>query len=68
MKVMVRPFGVSHAQEGHFEDVDVGRQQRCDGPCGRRDVPVACLDNSRGEYPTVNLCHECLVDLANELL
>lgn len=68
MKVMVRPFGVSHDQEGWLEDLEQHPGRRCDGPCGRRDVPVACLDNSRGEYPTVNLCHECLVDLANELL
>lgn len=30
--------------------------------------PVAILDSSDGEYTSICLCHECLVDLANELL
>lgn len=29
---------------------------------------VAVLDGSDGEYNPVTLCHECLVDLANELV
>lgn len=45
--------------------------QSCTRHCALGDPTprkVAVIDGSDGEYNPVTLCHECLVELANEVL
>lgn len=53
-----------------LQDIPTGEGQ-CNRHAALGDTlprKVAVINASDGEYDSVQLCHECLVDLANELL
>lgn len=67
MKATRRPFGYPHSTPGYLEEIEILAAAQCDGPCQRPAVPVACIDNSPDEYPSIHLCFRCLIQLASEL-